>query len=566
MELKNRISLERMAQHVKELSKYFRYSGTEPDDRAVDYVLAVLRDHGVPHKVFEFPAYISIPGSASMAVVEPATCSIECVTHGMARSTPPGGLTAELVWVGEGEDSDYEGKSVQGKVAMFGGFRGLVLPDKARIAENHGAAATICVTFDEVFHMLIASTVWGTPTLDNYCNLPGISIFTIQASSGERLREMVSTGKVVLHMEASVDTQWRRLRLPVAEIGPASEGSHFFIVGGHFDGWFEGASDNATGDAVLLELAIALSEDAHGFKRGLRVAWWPGHSHGRYAGSAWYVDHHWVELEQSCDGVMIVDSPGTLYATIPQIGAMAEVEDTLLSTIHEMGLPPTRGVHRPGRGGDQSFLGIGITSMAMASELPQDHPGRRPVAGSGGAYWWHSQYDTVDKGDPVVCVRDAVMIGKALNKIVCADVLPYKIGAAAKHFHEVLNRHAEQCKGVIDLTDSLRLATELCDAADRFDAAVKAGAIEPGKANDAILKITRLLNTVLYSKAGKFDQDPAARQGLMPGLAAAVEKVNATCPNIAGFARATVIKENNRVLDALIAARYVIDEVMRSCT
>jgi N-acetylated-alpha-linked acidic dipeptidase len=563
MDLRPLISRERMDQHIKELCNYYRYSGTEPDDRAVDYVVSTLEAAKVPHKVHEFPAYISIPGPASMSTLQPARGSIECITHGMGASTPPGGMDAELVWVGEGEDSDYEGKCVKGKVAMFGGFRGLVLPDKARIAENHGATATICVTFDEVFHMLIASTVWGTPTLDNYKELPGIPVFTIQASSGQRLRNLLESGKVVLHMEASVDTQWRRLRLPVTHIGPDTDSSHFFIVGGHFDGWFEGASDNATGDAVLLELALAFTKVAAKLKRGLRIAWWPGHSHGRYAGSAWYVDNHWLELDKRCDGVMIVDSPGTLYASIPQVGGMAEVEEILMNTLKELKLPPARGAHRPGRGGDQSFLGLGITSMAMASELPQDHPDRRPVAGSGGAYWWHSSYDTVDKGDAQVCVNDAVMIGEAVSKILCADVLPYKLAATANHFREVLGVIAEKCKGQVDMSLHAGLASEVAKLAAKFDESVAKGAVVESLADETILTVGRCMNSVLYSKAGRFYQDPAARQSLMPGLAKATARLGDPCPDISGFARATAIKEGNRVLDALVRAKCVLENATK---
>ncbi len=56
------------------------------------------------------------------------------------------------------------------------------------------------------------------------------------------------------------------------------------LVHGHLDSWGEGIGDNATGDATLLELARALHENRQNLARSVRIAWWSGHSHGRYAG------------------------------------------------------------------------------------------------------------------------------------------------------------------------------------------------------------------------------------------------------------------------------------------
>ncbi len=70
------------------------------------------------------------------------------------------------------------------------------------------------------------------------------------------------------------------------------------LIAGHFDSWHLGATDNATGNVACLELARVLYAQRDRLQRGVRIAWWPGHSNGRYTGSTWYVDHHW----RSCAG------------------------------------------------------------------------------------------------------------------------------------------------------------------------------------------------------------------------------------------------------------------------
>jgi N-acetylated-alpha-linked acidic dipeptidase len=73
----------------------------------------------------------------------------------------------------------------------------------------------------------------------------------------------------------------------VAEVRGRIEPEQFELVDGHVDSWHVGIGDNATGDATLLEVARALQAHRDQLARSVRIAWWSGHSHGRYAGSAW---------------------------------------------------------------------------------------------------------------------------------------------------------------------------------------------------------------------------------------------------------------------------------------
>ena len=57
----------------------------------------------------------------------------------------------------------------------------------------------------------------------------------------------------------------------------------------------------------------------------MKVAWWVGHSYGRYAGSTWYCDTFFSDLRKNCVGYMDIDSPGVKGATIyDEITCMAE--------------------------------------------------------------------------------------------------------------------------------------------------------------------------------------------------------------------------------------------------
>ena len=64
-----------------------------------------------------------------------------------------------------------------------------------------------------------------------------------------------------------------RLPLATAEI-PGTDGSgDFLLVGAHVDSWYEGITDNATGDAALIEMARVLAAQRDALRRGVRFCW-----------------------------------------------------------------------------------------------------------------------------------------------------------------------------------------------------------------------------------------------------------------------------------------------------
>ena len=52
------------------------------------------------------------------------------------------------------------------------------------------------------------------------------------------------------------------------------------------------------------------------WRRGFRLCFWSGHSHGRYSGSAWYTDRRWRELERRCAVHVYVNSAGAKCNTV----------------------------------------------------------------------------------------------------------------------------------------------------------------------------------------------------------------------------------------------------------
>src|SRR5262249_32564440 len=147
---------------------------------------------------------------------------------------------------------------------------------------------------------------------------------------------------------------------------------HFVLLHGHYDSWSVGVGDNATGNACLLEIARVLWRNRAQLKRSVRIAWWPGHSTGKFAGSTWYTDRFALDLHRHCVAHINCDSPGcrdaTAYENIPW---MSENMDFVKQVVHDVTGQKATG-KRPSQSSDYSFNNLGISGyLSASSRIPK---------------------------------------------------------------------------------------------------------------------------------------------------------------------------------------------------
>ena len=507
---------------VSHLSTIDRTSGTAGEYGSIDWLAAKLDEYGVQCEVLEFDAYLSFPIRASLRVLEPEAKEIRAKTRAFGACSPAQGLEGELVFVPskiagigfQALENQYEGYDVRGKIVLSprGG------PDGVYDAMRAGAIAHIHYwpSGEDAIHEMISSTVWGTPTPESAARIPNIPSISVNNESGLYLRELCANGPVRVRLMAQTETRWCREKLPVATI-PAPTGSpEYFLVGGHLDSWYVGTTDNATGNAAMLELARVLNLHRDELRRSVKIAWWVGHSTGRYAGSTWYCDNFYTDLRRNCVGYMDIDSPGVKGATIyDQITCMAENWHLAADAIHDVaGEPAVR--ERPPRAGDYSFYGPGLPSMFMLmGNQPVDQ--RYDVGGSGLGWWWHTEYDTVERADPAVLAQDTRIYALSILRVIQSAVLPYHHTAVAQELREALDDIEREVAGRFDLGAVFAALDDLARAAGAADAALPH--IPEDKADDAnrqILAVERALIPINYTRCGAFDHDPAMFHPVFP--------------------------------------------------
>ena len=553
------VSAATLMEHVRTIGALERESGSPGEAQAFDYIERRLKACGVEVERREIEAYISLPQSAHLTL--PDGTVITGLTHSFSTSVDA--LDAEVVDVGDGRPEDLA--RAKGKLALM---RGLASPGRAWAAQQASVLGQIHVLMDHL-HNMIVTTIWGTPAPDTAWRIPATPCLSILGADGEALRARLAGGPLRLRMTTRVRTGWMSIPHLVGELVGRQE-DRFVLFSGHVDSWHYGAMDNGTANATMLEVARLLGARRDALRRGIRFAFWSGHSHGRYAGSAWYADHAWRDLHQRCVLHLNVDSTGARGATDYTVfHATEDAQHFAETVVADVTGQRSRG-RRFSRAGDQSFWGAGVPSAFMSlSGLPKQDTElsramERLVGSAGFPWWWHTKDDTVDKIDPDVLVLDTKVYLASALRWLNAPVLPLDHSRAAQSLLGELETLQEAAGGRFDLAPALDAARDLVGRLQRVTAAmasVSAGRVE--SANRTLMRLSRLLVPLAYTSGDRFTHDLAVPISPLAGLQRARELATLDPHGDAfKFARAALVRERNRAVHALESAASAADEFL----
>ncbi|HEY7047840.1 MAG TPA: M28 family peptidase [Jatrophihabitantaceae bacterium] len=538
------ISADRMMGDIRAIAKHVRLSGTAEEALAFDYIETELNDLGLATHRYACDALVSLPGPASVRVLSPNERDIACITHSMAASTPDGGVTGEVSHLGAGKSADFAGSDLAGRIVLVDG---LVSPGVAARAARAGCAAVV-FSGDGQLHQGIISDLYGSPTSKTMDRLPDCVAASISGFDGAAIKAELADRPVTLRVSATVDTGWRQLPLVTADLPGAGDDDTYAFFGVHVDSWDVGATDNAAGNAILVELARVFTAHRAELARGVRFLFWSGHSHGRYAGSCWYVDNFWQDLYDRAVIAMSIDSPGTKGAV--SLGGAKVMDEAVAVATEVAELAVGHEVPSPQRppGGEQPLWRVGVPSMnpvrwrhRAGSEASLSFSPTSP-------WWHHTVEDTIDKVDPDVLLSDARIYAAGLARFVTDEVLPLDYAALARAIAE----HVRALPAATDLADLAASADDLAAAVDAMADA------RPADINDRIRRIGRTLVPVAYTVGGPFEPDPATRQGFLPGLAAATRAADLDPSQPLHHAlRTELVREGNRLRHALVTATQI---------
>lgn len=397
--------------------------------------------------------------------------------------------------------------------------------------------------------------------------LPTLPSVGVTQVDGARLKRALDLGPVQVQLVTRPFRQWQSIPTLTADIGGGVE-DRFILFSGHIDSWHYGAMDNGTANATQLEVARLLADNRQHLRRGVRLAFWSGHSHGRYAGSAWYADQFWHELHERCVCHVNIDSVGAVSADVlEEAPTMAETFDFARGVIQDI-TGAELAYKRISRSGDQSFWGHGIPSMfiSLSEQAIDESPTAKAMAellGSGGrggglGWWWHTTEDTIDKIDPANLLRGARVYAETLWRLCTVEYLPLNYTPVAGELVDAITQYQAGSRGVFDLSRTKQLAEKLGDRLRSLN--MKRFSTET--ANSFLMELGRILIPVNYTETGPFSQDLALGAVPLPGLVT-ISKLEELSLESDEFRYLSVklTRERNRVEHALYEALHRIDEL-----
>ncbi len=124
--------------------------------------------------------------------------------------------------------------------------------------------------------------------------------------------------------------------------------------------------------------------------------------------------------------------------------------------------------------------------------------------------------------------------------------------------------YAEAAGDHIDLSDAMRRAETFRASALALRQRVAGGDARQAERLTALhLRLSRLLNPVLFTILGPYEFDPALQMPVLPGLARVAEVPGLSGGDAYEFLRTELVRQRNRIADTLQTAIEAIDAVLR---
>ncbi len=523
---------------LRTLNQWYRYTGTEDGEQAADYIRRRLVACGIPVEWVQYPCYRSLPGTACLELPEGGIPLTPYVYSGTAEN-----LEAEIVFDADSLRADFSQKELSARLSRLSGKIALTYDNSYRFALAAGRAGVkgiLHIWTANLAHHGSIGGVWGSPGINGLQQYPNLPFAEILRSDGETLLEQLKkgpvSGRLTVHMENNIRTS----SMPIAWIPGASK--DFILVSGHYDGWYEGITDNACANASMLELARLLWKHRDCLKRSVALAWWSGHSDGKYAGSTYYYDTHLEQLYTHCVAHINMDIAGCITSDLVAFNtAGVEGTENAMAWMREFNAGPPQPPIPMDRFADQTFWGANVPFAIMPRFNRRD-------LGSGIFYWWHTAEDTLDKVDWDVLYRDHCVISRLACEFAASERLPFNLDSFLTQIEERLGQLKADLHSTFSLEPVLSCLPAIRACAARL---TEAYAVDVGL-EQLMVSFAGELARLVYTSSSPYEQSPADDRAQLPGLSRALGCTPENCTEEYFHALGTdFLRQRNRVVGQL---------------
>jgi hypothetical protein len=573
------LSVANVRAHVEHITANIpsRLAGSVNGRRMAEYSLAAFRQAGATAQMHEMPGLVSFPDKGELRVLAPVELSIEANTLGHSVPTLPDGLSGELIDVRSGAFEEYEGRSALGRITLSELSYHPARHEKQRISALMGATGCVMMNWGHPENTAVpfgsVKPAWGNPTPETMkTEMATLPCIGIARTAGLHLRELLRQGPVRIWMRANVENGWRPVQITIAEVA-APRGEDFVVVGGHQDSWpGQQATDNAAGNACIMELARVFARHRDKLRRGLVCGLWTGHETGTMVGSSWFVDRNWDRLRRHAVAYLQIDQPACAGTTQWAASSNAEFRRFHQAIEAQQIGGRTRIWRRAVKTGDSSFFGIGVPMIAAQGGFTEAELKASALANLG--WWHHSIENTIDKLDWDYMAEHLRLYASWLWELCTAVVLPCEFVSVADQFIERLEQFREP-GAAVGLDGAIARARDFRAAAVRLEEQAAAWRVRLGEGggdeapadllNTCFKRLSRALVPLASTAKGTYGHDPygfTPQGSMIPSLYDIPRLGRLPEGEERWMLETQLVRDRNRIADALDDCRTLIDTTL----
>ena len=369
-------------------------AGSAGGAASAEYINARFRAAGLETKIetFRFPAF-ALHGSSLRVGARP-------IAHEGLAYSGCGAAEGLLTHLGTGEPADYDGRDVRGRIVVV--ERNVTYHRSAQYREAVARGAAGLVYVSHAPDNLVQVGTIADPE-DGLGGIPAVSV-------GERDgRELIAvSGKegaeASIRVDAAVEPGIGR-----NVVGRLAGKGAALLIGAHHDTWYAGSTDNGTGVAVLLELAVQLARAPR--RRSLTFVAYDAEELGLFGGYD-FLRKHVIEAKERFAAFLNLEIPGAGADDIRALAHTHALEGPLRSIALDELYPVC--------------VGMEMVPALFGGVVPTDIQGayRWGMPGASTACdtpWYHTPADTPDKVDLVFLARAAARWRRAVAALDTAD-------------------------------------------------------------------------------------------------------------------------------------------------
>ncbi|MBD3231014.1 MAG: M28 family peptidase [Candidatus Lokiarchaeota archaeon] len=249
----------------------WRRVGTENSTKASNYILNKFKEfklENVHLEPFEMLLYLAKKWELSFKSpnLPNQRIKIDCHPLWHTKSSDPEGIEAEMVHVGFGTSKEFRNVDVRNKIVVVNSYRMMNFyptMDFWRVYERsrkRGSIGLIAIHDSPPGTLFVEYATRHQTMKETNLESGSIPALIINYESGKYLKSLLETDeKITCNMLLKSNTK-RVDTENVFGMLPGKKSDEIILIGTHTDSWFDGAIDNAGGNAGFLELADYYSQ------------------------------------------------------------------------------------------------------------------------------------------------------------------------------------------------------------------------------------------------------------------------------------------------------------------